>query len=84
MVFVFVFVIFFCGTIKQYSNKCLQEQHHRMTSSAKQPQQQFTLKSKQQFKLKKKQNYHIQSIFKKPIYQRKGPQILSHARNQSL
>ena len=56
-----------------------------MTSSAKQPPQQFTLKSKQQFKLyKKKQNYHIQSIFKKPIYQRKGPQILSHARNQSL
>ena len=33
---------------------------------------------------KKKQNYHIQSIFKKPIYQHKGPQILSHARNQSL
>ena len=27
---------------------------------------------------------NIQSIFKKPIYQRKSPQILSHTRNQGL
>ena len=47
-----------------------------MKSSAKQPEQQF--------KLYKNQKYHIQSIFKKPIYQRKSPQILSHTRNQSL
>ena len=49
----FFFFFFFQGVIKQYSNKCLLEQHHTMTISAKQPQQQFTLKSKQQFKLKK-------------------------------